>query len=153
MTTVDDTLPLNSFKILTVLNILLLTSLWFSETVLEVLFHECLSWLLAWMSGIVSKHFWLFLSNKNIKMCPYPPCSLDLAEYNFCFFPKVKMAIKWSKFSVYSEQKDSDSTATKDTQWKRTSSTASESGNNIGISVFEKKEVFYGILMTICLLL
>ena len=41
---------------------------------------------------------WQFLSNKNIKVCPHPPYSPDLAPCNFWLFPKVKMTVKGKCF-------------------------------------------------------
>ena len=40
----------------------------------------------------------LFLSDKNITVCPHPPYSPDLAPYDFWLFPKVKMTMKGKRF-------------------------------------------------------
>ena len=61
-----------------------------------------------WANGFILNHdnapchtsllVWQFLSNKNIKVCPQPPYSLDLAPCDFWLFPKVKMTMKGKRF-------------------------------------------------------
>ena len=78
---------------------------------------------------------WQFLSNK-ITVCPHPPYSPDLALCDFWLFPKLKMAMKGKRFILFQNEA---ATAAQLKTRKRTSRTASESGKNDGISVFEAR--------------
>jgi hypothetical protein len=78
------------------------------------------------------------LSNKNITVCPHPPYSPDLALCYFWLFPKVKMTLKGKRFESIQDI-EAATTAQLKTLTKRTSRTASESGKNDGINVFEAR--------------
>ena len=81
-----------------------------------------------------------FLSNKNITVCPHPPYALDLAPCDFWLFPKVKITLKGKRFESIQEIEAATTAQLKIR--KRTSRTASESGKNDGISVFEARGLF-----------
>ena len=70
-------------------------------------------------------------------MCPHPPYSPDLAPCDFWLFPKVKMIMKGKGFESIQDI-EAATTAQLKTR-KRTSRTASKSGKNDGISVFEAR--------------
>ena len=79
------------------------------------------------------------ISVKNITACPHPPYSLDLAPCDFWLFPKAKMTMRGKRFELIQDIETA-MTAQLKTQ-KRTSRTASESGKNGGISVFEVRGI------------
>jgi len=94
-----------------------------------------------------------FLSNKNITVCPHPPQSPDLEPCDFSLFPKVKITMKGKRFESIQDI-EAATTAQLKTLMKRTSRTASASGKNDGISVFEVGGGgFWEGLMAMCLLL
>ena len=100
-----------------------------------------------WTNGFILHHdnvrchtsllVWQFLSNKTFTACPHPPYSPDLAPCDFWLLPKVKMAMKGKRFE--SIQDIELATRAQQKTRKGTSRTASKSGKNDWISVFEMR--------------
>lgn len=112
---------------------------------LGVLFHE--SHYEVW-----SKYGECCQACKNIRLCPSPHNSPDLAQCNSCLIPEIKMTVRGKHFKLIQDVEVSRTVQPK-TFTKEDSRATAERDKDDGISMPEAGRGFWGCCVTMCLLL